>query len=63
MTKRDFELIAMVISRLELPRNIRAYIIAAFSLALAVGNPRFNGAKFVKACKQKESDNAQDTEL
>ena len=62
MTKKDFELIAAVLNVLELPRHTKDYLAATFREALAQNNPKFDAARFIKAC-QKRNINAQDTEL
>ena len=52
MTKKDFELIARVLkyTRNVEPESHRLYV-EAFASVLANTNPRFDHAKFVRACQ------------
>ena len=50
MTRKQFELIAEVISKLDVDNEKRAEIAIAFSDALASTNERFNTTTFTVAC-------------
>ena len=49
MTRRDFVLIAEVISRSDIPADARATLAQAFAVRLKAENPNFDVARFVAA--------------
>jgi hypothetical protein len=55
MTRRDFNLIASVIRDVDenapLDEATLAYVVQAFVAALATTNPRFDRARFERACQ------------
>jgi len=57
MTRKDFELIAKVLlqSKPEGDKNTELYrwnvVVLNFAKQLQAENPRFNSAKFIKACR------------
>jgi len=52
MTRRDFNLIASVISQLP-PQVSRDVLARAFAAELPVTNPNFNRGRFLDACEPK----------
>ena len=48
MSKKDFELIAAIVATL--PEPTRSFCAEAFSNRLGSTNPRFDSARFLKAC-------------
>jgi hypothetical protein len=50
MTRKDFELIAKVVSSLD-DLKVRNYVGVAFAHKLQDVNPRFNISKFLEACE------------
>ena len=50
MSRKDYELIARIISNLPLNRNDRWQVAQRFAKELAQGNPRFDAGRFLAAC-------------
>ena len=50
MTRKDFTLIAKVVSSLD-DMSVRNYVGVAFAHKLQEVNPRFNVSKFLEACE------------
>jgi len=50
MTKKDFKLIAEIISSLDLSENLKHHVALEFASWLPKTNPKFNRSKFMEAC-------------
>jgi hypothetical protein len=56
MTRKDYELIARVIRYAEIDERAGDRIARDFAYALAKDNPRFDRARFLKACGVEDTD-------
>lgn len=51
MTRKDFELIANVLSVAQVSPNVRTHLTVLFANRLAGSNPAFDRARFIRACE------------